>query len=94
MKIKPLFDRVVIKPIKNPNSTQGGIMLPPVAEEKSQLATVMAVGPGGLIDGKEVTMQVKEGDKVLYSKYAGTEIKFDGEELIVIRQTDVLAIID
>jgi len=94
MKIKPLFDRIVIKPIKNPTSTSAGIMLPPVAEEKSQLATVVSVGPGGLIDGKDVSMQVKEGDKVLYSKYAGTEVKFDGEELIVIRQTDVLAIID
>ena len=93
MKIKPLFDRVVIKPIKT-ETVSGGIMLPAVAQEKSQLATVVSVGPGGNIDGKEVEMMLSVGDKVLFSKYAGTEIKFEGEDLIVIRQQDVLAIIE
>ena len=94
MKLRPLFDRIVIKPIKTESKTDGGIMLPAVAQEKSQLATVMSVGEGGLVDGKEVKMIVKPNDKILYSKYAGTELKFEGEELIVIRQTDVLAIIE
>ncbi len=94
MKLRPLFDRIVIRPIKTESKTDGGIMLPAVAQEKSQLATVISVGEGGLVDGKEVKMIVKPNDKILYSKYAGTELKFEGEELIVIRQTDVLAIIE
>ncbi len=93
MNIKPLFDRIVIKPIKA-EKVAGGIMLPAVAQEKTQLATVVAVGPGGMVDGKDVKMELSGGEKVLYAKYAGTEIKFEGEEYIVIRQTDVLAIIE
>lgn len=93
MNIKPLFDRIVIKPIKT-EKVAGGIMLPAVAQEKTQLATVVAVGPGGMVDGKDVKMELSGGEKVLYAKYAGTEIKFEGEEYIVIRQTDVLAIIE
>ncbi|HIV01294.1 MAG TPA: co-chaperone GroES [Candidatus Caccopulliclostridium gallistercoris] len=94
MELRPLFDRIVIKPLKTESKTEGGIMLPAVAQEKSQLATVVSVGEGGLVDGKEVKMVVKPKDKILYSKYAGTEVKFEGEELIVIRQTDVLAVIE
>lgn len=94
MMLRPLFDRIVIKPLKTESKTEGGIMLPAVAQEKSQLATVVSVGEGGLVDGKEVKMVVKPNDKILYSKYAGTEVKFEGEELIVIRQTDVLAVIE
>lgn len=94
MILRPLFDRIVIKPLKTESKTEGGIMLPAVAQEKSQLATVVSVGEGGLVDGKEVKMVVKPKDKILYSKYAGTEVKFEGEELIVIRQTDVLAVIE
>lgn len=94
MELRPLFDRIVIKPLKTESKTEGGIMLPAVAQEKSQLATVISVGEGGLVDGKEVKMVVKPKDKILYSKYAGTEVKFEGEELIVIRQTDVLAVIE
>ncbi len=94
MILRPLFDRIVIKPLKTESKTEGGIMLPAVAQEKSQLATVVSVGEGGLVDGKEVKMVVKPNDKILYSKYAGTEVKFEGEELIVIRQTDVLAVIE
>ena len=94
MELRPLFDRIVIKPLKTESKTEGGIMLPAVAQEKSQLATVISVGEGGLVDGKEVKMVVKPKDKILYSKYAGIEVKFEGEELIVIRQTDVLAVIE
>ncbi len=94
MKLRPLFDRIVIKPLKTESKTDGGIMLPAVAQEKSQLATVISVGEGGIVDGKEVKMLVKPNDKILYSKYAGTELKFEGEELIVIRQSDVLAVIE
>ena len=94
MILRPLFDRIVIKPLNTESKTEGGIMLPAVAQEKSQLATVISVGEGGLVDGKEVKMVVKPKDKILYSKYAGTEVKFEGEELIVIRQTDVLAVIE
>ena len=94
MILRPLFDRIVIKPLKTESKTEGGIMLPAVAQEKSQLATVVSVGEGGLVDGKEVKMVVKPNDKILYSQYAGTEVKFEGEELIVIRQTDVLAVIE
>ena len=94
MILRPLFDRIVIKPLKTESKTEGGIMLPAVAQDKSQLATVVSVAEGGLVDGKEVKMVVKPNDKILYSKYAGTEVKFEGEELIVIRQTDVLAVIE
>ena len=93
MKIKPLFDRVVLSPIENQNETKGGIFLPATTQEKSQLAMVVAVGEGMTTDGKDVGMQVKEGDKVLYGKYAGTEITIDDKKYIVIRQVDILAII-
>ncbi len=93
MNIVPLFDKVVVESLENEERTKGGFFLPTSAQEKQQLARVIAVGPGGVIDGKEVTMQVKVGDKVLYSKYAGSEFKLDGKEFIIIRQSDILATI-
>ena len=94
MNIKPLYDRVIIKPQKHKNKTGGGLMLPEIAEEKSQIGTVIAVGDGGSLDGKEQKIEVKSGDKILYSKFAGTEIKVDEESLIIVRQTDVLAVLE
>ena len=94
MKIKPLSDRVVIKMVEAEETTAGGIILAGSAKEKPQVAEVLAVGPGGVVDGKEVVMQVKAGDKVITSKYSGTEVKIDGEELIIVRQNDILAIVD
>lgn len=94
MKIKPLFDRVVILPLENESETKGGILLPMAAQEKSQIAKVVAVGSGENFDGKNVGMQVKEGDKVLYGKFSGTEITVDEIKYVVIRQTDILAVID
>ncbi len=94
MTIKPLFDKVVIKAIETNEKTTSGIVLPGAAKEKPQLATVLAVGPGGMIDGYEVVMQVKVGDTVLYSKYAGSEFKVDGEEVVIVRQADILAIVE
>lgn len=94
MKLVPLGDRVVIKALVAEETTKSGIVLPGQAKEKPQQAEVIAVGPGGVIDGKEVTMQVKAGDKVIYSKYAGTEVKLDDEEFIVVKQSDILAIIE
>lgn len=94
MTIKPLFDKVVVKSIEAEEKTASGIILPGTAQEKPQMAEVVAVGPGGLIDGKEVTMQVKLGDKVLYSKYSGSEFKIDGQEVIILRQSDILAIVN
>ena len=94
MKVKPLFDKVVIKAIETSETTQSGIVLPGAAQEKPQLAEVVAVGPGGLIDGQEIVMQVKVGDKVLYSKYAGSEFKIDGEEVVIVRQADILAVVE
>lgn len=94
MAIKPLFDKVVIKAIETNEKTASGIVLPGAAKEKHQLATVVAVGPGGAVDGKDVAMQVKVGDTVLYSKYAGSEFKIDGEEVVIVRQSDILAIIE
>ncbi len=94
MAIKPLFDKVVLKAIEAEEKTASGIILPGAQKEKPQLAQVLAVGPGGLMDGKEVTMQVKVGDKILYSKYAGSEFKIDGEEVIIVRQADILAIVE
>lgn len=94
MTIKPLFDKVVVKSIEAEEKTASGILLPGTAQEKPQMAEVVAVGPGGLIDGKEVTMQVTVGDKVLYSKYAGSEFKLDGKEVIILRQSDILAIVN
>ena len=94
MKIKPLGDRVVIKNVEIEETTKSGILLTGAAKEKPQMAEVLAVGPGGLVDGKEVTMNVKVGDKVIYSKYAGTEVKIDGQELIIVRQNDILATVE
>lgn len=94
MKVKPLFDKVVVESVGAEEKTSSGFILPSTAQEKQQMAIVVAVGPGGVIDGKEVTMQVKVGDKVLYSKYAGSEFKVDGKELTIIRQSDILAIVE
>ena len=94
MKLKPLADRVVIQSLEPEEVTKGGIILPGSAKEKPQMAEVIAVGPGGVVDGKDVTMYVNVGDKVIYSKYAGTEVKLDDKEYIVVRQNDILAIVE
>lgn len=94
MKIRPLADRVVIKTVEAEETTKSGIILAGSAKEKPQVAEVLAVGPGGLVDGKEVQMIVKIGDKVLTSKYSGTEVKVDGEECTIVRQSDILAIVE
>ncbi|MGM9652966.1 MAG: co-chaperone GroES [Eubacteriales bacterium] len=94
MNIKPLADRVVVCLIEAEETTKTGIILPGTAKEKPQVAEVIAVGPGGLVDGKEVTMTVKVGDRVITSKYAGTEVKCDGKEYNIVRQGDILAIVE
>ena len=94
MKLVPLGDRVVLKQLEAEETTKGGIILTSSAQEKPQEAEVIAVGPGGVVDGKEVTMQVKKGQKVIYSKYAGNEVKIDGEEYKIVRQDDILAIVE
>ena len=94
MKLVPLGDRVVLKQLEAEETTKGGIILASAAQEKPQEAEVVEVGPGGVVEGKEVTMQVKVGDKVIYSKYAGNEIKIDGEEYKIVRQDDILAIVE
>ena len=94
MKLKPLADNVVIKATEAEETTKSGIVLTSAAKEKPQIAVVVAVGPGGVIDGKEVKMSVKEGDKVVAAKYSGTDIKIDGEEYTIIRQSDILAIVE
>ena len=94
MKIRPLADRVVIKTVEAEETTKSGIILAGSAKEKPQVAEVLAVGPGGLVDGKDVQMIVKVGDKVLTSKYSGTEVKVDGEECTIVRQSDILAIVE
>ncbi|MBR2572341.1 MAG: co-chaperone GroES [Clostridia bacterium] len=94
MTIKPLGDRVVIKNLEAEETTKGGIILTNAAKEKPVMAEVLAVGPGGNVDGKEITMHVKVGEKVIYSKYAGTEVKLDGEEYILVRQSDILAVVE
>jgi len=94
MTIKPLGDRVVVKMTEMEETTKSGIVLPGTAKEKPQVAEIMAVGPGGIVDGKEITMQVKVGDRVLISKYAGTEIKMDNVEYTILRQNDILAIVE
>ena len=93
MNIKPLFDRIVIEPLETEEKSKGGIVLLAKDQEKPQIARVVAVGPGGDVDGKEVKMVVKVGDKVLYSKYAGSEFKVDNKTFTVMRQSDVLAIV-
>ena len=94
MKLKPLADRVVLKSIETEEVTKGGIVLPGSAKEKPQMAEVIAVGPGGVVEGKDITMHVAVGEKVIYSKYAGTEVKLDGTEYIVVRQNDILAVVE
>jgi chaperonin GroES len=94
MKLVPLGDKVVLKQLVAEETTKSGIVLPGQAKEKPQQAEVVAVGPGGVVDGKEVTMQVKVGDKVIYSKYSGTEVKLDEEEFIVVKQNDIVAIVE
>ena len=94
MKIKPLFDKIVVKALESKEKTASGIVLPQAAQEKPQLAEVIAVGPGGIVDGKQIEMKVKVGDKVLYSKYSGSEFKVDGETVTIFRQSDILAIVE
>ena len=94
MTLKPLADRVVVKAIEAEETTKTGIVLPGTAKEKPQVAEVIAVGPGGMVDGKEVTMTVKVGDRVITSKYAGTEVKCDGVEYCIVRQSDILAVVE
>lgn len=92
--LKPLLDRVVVKMIEAEETTKSGIILTANSKEKPQIAEVIEVGPGGKIDGNEIEMIVKKGDKVVLNKYAGTEIKYEGEELIIVKQSDILAIVD
>lgn len=94
MKLSPLGDKVVLKQLEAEETTASGIVLPGNAQEKPQQAEVIAVGPGGVVDGKEVKMQVSVGDKVIYSKYACTEVKLGDEEFIVVRQNDIVAIVE
>ena len=94
MKLKPLCDRVVIRQLEAEETTKSGIVLPSQSKEKPQQAEVIAVGPGGMVDGKEVKMEVKAGDKVIYSKYAGTEVKLEEDEYIIVKQSDILAIVE
>ena len=94
MKIKPLGERVVIKMLESEETTKSGIVLPGSAKEKPQVAEIIAVGPGGVVDGKEIKMEVKVGDKVLISKYSGTEVKLDNQEFTIIKQSDILAIVE
>jgi chaperonin GroES len=93
MKLVPLGDRVVLKQLEAETTTKSGIVLPGSEKEKPQQAEVLAVGPGGMIDGKEVKMEVKKGDQVIYSKYAGTEVKIDDVDYIIVKQSDILAIL-
>lgn len=94
MTIKPLLDRVVVKSVAAEETTKSGIILAASAQEKPQIAEVVAVGPGGVVDGKEVVMYVKVGDKVITGKYSGTEVKLDGEEYTIVRQADILAVVE
>lgn len=94
MEIKPLFDRVVVEPMDAEEKTKSGIVLLAKDQEKPQMAKIISVGPGGVVDGKDVVMQVKVGDKVLCSKYAGSEFKVDGKDVTILRQSDILAIVE
>lgn len=94
MTIKPLADRVVVKMVEVEETTKSGIILAAAAQEKPQVAEIVAVGPGGMVDGKEVTMYVNVGDKVIMSKYSGTEVKLDGTEYTILRQSDILAVVE
>ncbi|MBR4098815.1 MAG: co-chaperone GroES [Clostridium sp.] len=94
MNLKPLADRVIIKMVEAEETTKSGIILAGTAKEKPEMAEVLAVGPGGVVDGKEIVMTVKVGDKVITSKYAGTQVKFEGQELTIVRQGDILAVVE
>jgi len=94
MKIKPLGERVVIKMMETEETTKSGIVLPGTAKEKPQVAEIVAVGPGGVFEGKEIKMEVKVGDKVLISKYAGTEVKIDNQEYTILKQSEILAVVE
>ena len=94
MKLVPLGDRVVLQQLVAEETTKSGIVLPGQAQEKPQQAEVIAVGPGGMVDGKEVKMEVKVGDKVIYSKYSGTDVKLEDDEYVVVRQSDIVAIVE
>ncbi len=94
MKIKPLLDRVVLKAVEAEETTKSGIILTASAKEKPEIAEVVAVGPGGIVDGNQVDMIVSVGDRVITAKYTGTEIKLDGEEYSIVRQADILAVVD
>ncbi len=94
MKLIPLGDKVVVKQIAAEETTKGGLILTESAKEKPQQAEVIAVGPGGIIDGKEIKMEVKVGQQVVYSKYAGTQVKLEGEEYTIVKQSDILAIVE
>lgn len=94
MKLVPLGDKVVLKQLLAEETTKSGIVLPGQAKEKPQQAEVIAVGPGGMVDGKEITMQVKVGDKVIYSKYSGTEVKLGEDEFIIVKQGDIVAVVE
>ena len=94
MKLNPLADRVIVKMVEAEETTKSGIILTGAAKEKPEMAEVIEVGPGGMVDGKEVVMTVKKGDKVITSKYAGTEVKLDGEEYTIVRQGDILAVVE
>lgn len=94
MKLVPLGDRVVVKPLEAEETTKSGIVLPGQVKEKPQEAEIVAVGTGGIVDGKEVTMKVSVGQKIVYSRYAGTEVKIDGEKFIILRQSEILAVIE
>ena len=94
MKLRPLFDKVVLKRVEAQETTKAGILLPGSAQEKPQVSEVIAVGPGGVVDGKEVKMTLKVGEKVITGKYSGTEVKLDGEEYRIVSQSDVLAVVE
>ena len=93
MKLKPLADRVILKMVEAEETTKGGIILTGAAKEKPEVAEVLAVGPGGMVDGKEVVMTVKAGDKVIYSKYSGTEVEVEEEKYVIVKQSDILAVL-
>ena len=94
MKLKPLLDRVVLKQVEAVETTKAGILLPGSAQEKPQVSEIVAVGPGGLVDGKEVVMTLKVGDKVITGKYSGTEVKLDGQDYTIVSQSDILAVVE
>ena len=94
MKLRPLLDKVVLKKVEAVETTKAGILLPGSAQEKPQISVIVAVGPGGLVDGKEVVMTLKEGDKVITGKYSGTEVKLDGTDYTIVSQSDILAVVE